>query len=344
MHDGKVDLNLIQPACMHWTMHRNQVRVFPAKPWNACRCAMSRSIVHNPENSTGFVVGSSTHHLIDEPIEWLNPAPPFTAAEQFGSMHIQSRQIRPGTTTPVLVFDLHRRSRLRWKRAVPAATCLNAGFFVCRQNELVVLEVLAVPNPLVQVENTSRFFSKVRISREDPTTMLPWSNGILVQPPPYRRAADRCYASRLQDRGGEISPAPSRKRHAIGRGQLARKRLDLNDQVWGKKPGGGPGADAPPDRRGVFHRISCAIARPPLVGFRAGGRFRRYQCLLLPAGSFWPAVPENTPTYIVELGPSVPAFHQRTRLSGMDCVSASLASSFTNPGCHHDKLESIRIR
>jgi hypothetical protein len=124
-------------------------------------------------------------------------------------MHVQCRKIRPGTATLILVFNPHRRPRLRWERAMPAATGLNAGLFVGRQNELIFFEPMTVPNPLVQVENTSRLFRKAWISREDPTAMLPRPNCILVQPPPYCRAADGCYTSRLDDRRGKISRTPS---------------------------------------------------------------------------------------------------------------------------------------
>ena len=311
---------------MHGTVHRDQPRVFLAEPWNACRRTMSRSIVHNPEYPTGFVIRRLTHYLIDEPIEWLNSALPFTTAEQFGPMHVQCCQVRPGATTLVLMFNLHRRSRLRWKRTVPPSTSLNAGFFVGRQNELIVLKATTVPSPFVQVENTAGLNSKMRISREDPTTMLPWPDCILVQPSPYRRTADRRNASRLDDRRGKISSTPSRKRHAIGGWQLAGKRLDFNDQVWGKKPGGGPGGDAPPGRRGVSCRIFFAIARPPLAVFRGDGRFHHFQCLRLPAGSFWRAVLENTATSICAPVPSIPVFQCRTGLSEMGCFLASWIS------------------
>ena len=344
LNNGKVDLNLIQPTCMHWTVHGHQMRVLAAESRNTRRCAVRGSIVHYPENSTGFFVGGSAHHLIDKPIERSNTAFLFAPAEQFGSMHVQRCQVGPGATTFVFVFNLHRRTRLRGKRTVATTTCLDAGFFVRRQNKLVFLQALPVPNPFVEVENAPCLLSKMRISREDPTTMLPGSNRILVQPPPYRCAADRCYTPRLNDRGREISRAPSRKRHTIGRWQLARKRFNLDDQVWGKKPGDGPGADAPQGRQGVSRRIFFAIARRPLVGFRDDGRFLRYQCLLRPAGSFWRAVLENTATYISEPVQSVPAFHQRTMLSDMGCVLASQASSSTSQDATLTTLESIRIR
>ena len=53
---------------------------------------MRGSIVHNPENSACFVVRRFTHHLINQPIEWLNSALPFTATEQFSPMYVHCRK------------------------------------------------------------------------------------------------------------------------------------------------------------------------------------------------------------------------------------------------------------
>jgi hypothetical protein len=330
LHNGKVDFDLIKPACMHRTVRRHQTWIFLTEPRYACGCTVSRSIVHNPENSTRFLVWRTLHDLIDEPVEGSDSALSLTTAKQFRPMHVQRRQIGPRSTTLVFMFDFHGRTRSGWQRCVAAATRLNAGLLVGRQDEFIIFEAATVPDPFVKIENASRLFSKTRVSGEDPATMLPGSNCILVQPSPYRRTTDRCHASRLNDCGGKISPAPSGKGHGIGRWQFARKRLDLNYQVWGGKPGGGPGADAPQGRRGVSRKIFCAIAKPPLVGSRADERFRRYQGLLRLIEPFWRVAPENTVTYTSEPAPSVLAFRRLTKLSDMSCVSASQASSFAN--------------
>jgi len=99
-------------------------------------------------------------------------------------MDIQSSQVSPGSTPLVLVFDLHGQPGLRGQRGMTAGPGLNAGFFICRQNKLIRLQGLSCPDALVKVEDASRFEGKLGISRKDPTTMVPRSDGIFMEPAP----------------------------------------------------------------------------------------------------------------------------------------------------------------
>jgi hypothetical protein len=320
-------------------MDRHQPRIFATKPRNASRCPMCGTIVHYQEHPPSFVVRLLTHDLVDEPIEWINPATFFAAAKQLCPVNVECREIRPGSTAFVLVFDLHGRSRDRRKRSVLAATCLNARLLVGRQNELVIFKLVAFPVPLVQVENAPGLFCKMRVAWKNPATVLPRSNRILVKPTPYCGAADRCPNSGLPHRSGEIPCAPSRKGHPKRRWQFTGKRFNLNDDVWGKKPGGGPGVDAPPARRDVFRKTSCAITRQPLAVF--GGAVRSHRSLRPPtqAGSFWLAGLDNTATYIFGLVLSALASHPTTNLFETGLISA-LWLAPCQPECHQQRSKS----
>ncbi len=76
---------------------------------------------------------------------------------------------------------------------------LNTGLLIGTQNKLILFEWFPVPNPVIEVENTSGFRGKTRISGENPTAMLPWFDGILIEPAPHCAAADGSYQTRLPD-------------------------------------------------------------------------------------------------------------------------------------------------
>ena len=69
---------------------------------------------------------------------------------------------------------------------MPPSPGLNAGFFVSTDNELIFFERFAVPNPLIEVQNSSGLGDKIWVSRENPAAMLPRLDCVLMQPPPYR--------------------------------------------------------------------------------------------------------------------------------------------------------------
>jgi hypothetical protein len=52
------------------------------------------------------------------------------------------------------------------------------------------IQRFAAPKALVEIQNAARFKGKVRVAREDPSSMLPRTDGVLVQPSPNGAAAD----------------------------------------------------------------------------------------------------------------------------------------------------------
>ena len=83
-----------------------------------------------------------------------------------------------------------------------AATRLDTGLLIRRDHELVVLQRLAVPTTLIQIQDAARLEGKIRVAREDPGAMLPGTDGVFVQPSPNGAAADPGHQARPRDRTG----------------------------------------------------------------------------------------------------------------------------------------------
>jgi hypothetical protein len=73
---------------------------------------------------------------------------------------------------------------------MPAAACLNAGLLVGRDHKLIILQRFAAPKALLEIQDAARFKGKVRVAREDPSSMLPRTDGVFMQPSPNGAAAD----------------------------------------------------------------------------------------------------------------------------------------------------------
>jgi hypothetical protein len=85
----------------------------------------------------------------------------------------------------------------------------------------------------------------------------------------------------------------------------------LNDHVWGKKPGGDPGGDVPPDPQGAFQRTAFATSKRPLAAFAGVVLLHHFPYPEPRVGSFWPVVPENKATYIALTEPTGFPLHRR---------------------------------
>ncbi len=103
--DREVDLDLVEPTRVHGAVHRYEARVPGRKATDAPVASVRGPIVQDPEHPPGLAVGGLGHHLVDEAIERYDAGGAFAAAEELRAVDVEGGQIRPGTTSGVLVFD-----------------------------------------------------------------------------------------------------------------------------------------------------------------------------------------------------------------------------------------------
>ena len=171
--------------------------------------AVSRTVVDDPEDAASVVVGRSSHDLLDEAVKRLDAILLFAATKDPGMVDIQTGDVGPGPAPKVLVLDLHRATRAAGASGVFAAPGLNAGFLVGGDHELIIFQRLTFPMAGIQIEYATGFVGKVGIAREDPTAVIPGSNGVLMQPAPKRAAADGSHQARLTDLSRQIRGTPA---------------------------------------------------------------------------------------------------------------------------------------
>ncbi len=305
------------------------------QPGRTSSSAMRRSIIHNPKDPSGLGVRRLGHDLVDKPSKGSHPGLGLASTKQLGSVDIPGRQISPSPQTSIFVFYSHRQSRLRRKCWVATCPRLNAGFLVGRQHKLVRAQRLALPDAMIEIQDAPRLGRKIRIAWKDPATVLPGPDGILVKPAPYRavtNGSDQAGSTRLCS---DLGDTPARQGLLATRRQLTGERLDLDDDLWGEKPGAVPSAGllpAPPD---VSQRIASATSRRPLGDYPNDERFHRSRDLEPRAESSWRARPENTVTYISGRVPTIPALLQARERSDMGsdvafCSSIATQNATTN--------------
>jgi len=199
-------------------------------------------------DTNGFCVHEIVRHgtLRDQAVKGIDPTLGFAATEDLGPMHVQSRQISPGASALVFMFDFHRDARLGRESRMESVPGLNTGLLIGRDHEFVLLRRLVLPLALVEIQNASGFGGKIRVARKNPTAMLPGANGVLMEPAPEGRVAERSDQARLADMLSQFAEAPTGQRLVVSGRQLARQGLNLHDQFWGEKTGGGPVGSVPP--------------------------------------------------------------------------------------------------
>ena len=259
LDDGKVDFDLIKPTAVNGAMDQLQVGVALLETLHTGRSSMRRTIVNNPEHAAGLAIGRLVHNPVDQAIKSHNAALRLAVAEKLGSMDIQGCQVSERSAPLVFMFDLHRLARLGRLGRMDASPGLDAGLFIGGNYKLVLLQGLALPDSLVEIEQASGFEGELRVTGKNPTPMKPRSDGVLMQPAPEGAITDLGHQPGLADLVVQFGQAPSRERQARLAGQLASQGFNLHDQFWGEKPGGDPGGEAPPTRVGVGRRSVCAI-------------------------------------------------------------------------------------
>ena len=139
-----------------------------------------------------------------------------------------------------------------------AASGLNAGFFISTQNKVLVAKGLSIPEAMIKIQDATRLGCKQRVSRKDPRAVPPRADSVLVQPAPDGALADGGHYATTLGIAAQIRYAPTRQRLLMGAGQFTGQSFDLNDQLWGEKPGGDPGEAVLPGPPVASRKSACA--------------------------------------------------------------------------------------
>ena len=220
---------------------------------------MGGTIVDDPEHAAGLGIGRLGHHPVDQAIKGHDAALRLAVAEKLGPMDIQGRQVSQRPAPLVLMFHLHRLAGLGRLGGMDASAGLDAGLFVGRNDELVLLQGLALPDSLVEIQQASGFERELRVTGKNPTAMKPRSDGVFMEPAPESAVTDFGHQPGVTDLLVQFGQTPARERQAELAGQLASQGFNLHDQFWGEKPGGDPGGEVLPARVSVRGRSVCAI-------------------------------------------------------------------------------------
>lgn len=258
LKDREIDLDLVKPAGVNWSVHEYEVGESVAESFDGRGAAMGRPVVDDPENAARVTVGALSHGLGDQGVEGRDTVLMFTATEDSHAMDIKSGEVYPGSEPPVFVLSPHGQARLGWQRWVFPRAGLDAGLFVRADYKLVRPQPAPVPEPVIEVEDPTGLLPEVGVAGENPAAMLPRTDGILVKPPPDGRVADSGDETRTAHVRAEFRQTPARQRQAELFRQLAGDGLNANDELWGGKPEDDQVGGDPRGREDVVRRTVCA--------------------------------------------------------------------------------------
>ena len=137
-------------------------------------------------------------------------------------------------------------------------TCLDTGFFISRNNVLFFFEVTMVPHSFIEIKDSTCLYGKLGITGEYPGAIMPRLNGVFMKPSPYGAVANSRGYSRLTNISSKVGCRPTGYWHVMNCGNFASQSFNLNDQLWGEKPGADPGGCALQGRPGVAQKIVFA--------------------------------------------------------------------------------------
>jgi hypothetical protein len=159
--NGEVDLHLVQPAGIDRRVNQHQLWVRALQTLHGSGTAVSRTVVYDPEDAASIVVRRSRRYLLDEPVKGSDPILGLTTAQDSGMVNIQTDDVSPGSTPEVFVFHLHGTARTTGASGVLTPPSLDAGFFVCRNHELIVFQTISFPCAGIPVEDPASFVGEM---------------------------------------------------------------------------------------------------------------------------------------------------------------------------------------
>jgi hypothetical protein len=226
---------------MNRSVNEPEIRIVVQESLGCLWTSMRRTVIDDPEDPSRLAIGATLHDLIHKAIKRRDAAVGFATTKDLSAVDIEGCQIGPGPKPFVFVFDSHGPVGLWGQGLMFSETRLDAGLFVRTENELIGLEFTALPEALVEIQNSAGFLFEVWVSRKNPATVLPRTDGVLVEPTPYGGIAEGCCQTSAPHIRSEFGYTPTRKGHASDGGKLTSDSLNADDQFWGGKTRGRPG-------------------------------------------------------------------------------------------------------
>ena len=196
--------------------------------------AMRGTVVHYPENAPSRLVRFLIHDISDEAIDRSDAVLDLATTKEPPVMHVPCRQVRPGSASPVLVLDSHRAAGCWRQRRMFALPRLNTGFLVGGNDEFSRSQFLAVPNPLIQVQDSPCLFGELRVTRENPTAVTPWLQCVSTQPAPQCCATHFGNDSLCNHFSPDVGHRESRQRQTQAVRKFTCQSLHLDHDAGGK--------------------------------------------------------------------------------------------------------------
>ena len=131
----------------HW---RGEAVLAAVRRGGRSRCRRSRTRVRRSGRVPGVMTWSH------QPVEGRDAGAWLAAAEDSGAADVPGGQVGPGALALVLVLDPHRRGRVPGGTWGAASAGLDAGLLVGRDHVVVRPQRLALPDAVVEVEDSAR--------------------------------------------------------------------------------------------------------------------------------------------------------------------------------------------
>ncbi len=258
LEDGAVHLDLIEPAGVHRSVHRDDRGPASLQAPDARLTAVRGAVVHDPEHARGGAIGFLPHNLGDEAAKGTDPGRGFAAAKDLGAPDIPGGQIGPGTAPLIFVLHAYGAGR-RWRQSgMDPAARLDAGLLVRGEDAVRWAQGLSFPFPVIQVQHSEGLALEGRIARENPGAMRPRADCILGEPAPQGGLSDRGDQAALDDLAADLRHTPARQRHLGLVRQLAGQGLNGDEDAGGKSAPGAQCGSVPPGPADALGRSACA--------------------------------------------------------------------------------------
>jgi hypothetical protein len=163
----------------------------------------------------------------------------------------------------------------------------------------MILQRPVLPLASVEIRHPPGLGREVRVTREDPTAVIPRPRGVFMEATPQGAATDQGHQTALLDLLNQVPGTPTRQQPTVLGAQYTGQSFNLHDEVWGEKSGGDPDESLLQAPRGGQQKSASAKGKRPHGGCPNKLRSRRWACLRQHGESFWHVGPENTATYIL---------------------------------------------